>query len=58
MLSFLSRAVYTSRKASSAAGLAASVAKDPDTGEFTIGAGSLMLADNVSLVFLFSLLFS
>lgn len=43
---FLPRAVYTSGKASSAAGLTASVAKDPDTGEFTIEAGALMLADN------------
>jgi DNA replication licensing factor MCM6 len=44
--SFLPRAVYTSGKASSAAGLTASVARDPDTGEFTIEAGALMLADN------------
>ena len=38
--------MYTSGKASSAAGLTASVAKDSDTGEFTIEAGALMLADN------------
>lgn len=38
------RAVYTSGKASSAAGLTASVVKDPETGEFTIEAGALMLA--------------
>jgi DNA replication licensing factor MCM6 len=37
------RAVYTSGKASSAAGLTASVAKDPDTGEFTIEAGRCSL---------------
>lgn len=43
---FLPRAIYTSGKASSAAGLTASVARDPDTGEFTIEAGALMLADN------------
>ncbi len=43
---FAPRAVYTSGKASTAAGLTASVAKDPDTGEFTIEAGALMLADN------------
>lgn len=43
---FQPRAVYTSGKASSAAGLTASVVKDPDTGEFTIEAGALMLADN------------
>ncbi|OJD16286.1 hypothetical protein AJ78_03537 [Emergomyces pasteurianus Ep9510] len=39
------RAVYTSGKASSAAGLTASVVKDPETGEFTIEAGALMLAN-------------
>ena len=44
--SFLPRAVFTSGKASSAAGLTASVMKDPDTGEFVIEAGALMLADN------------
>jgi len=41
------RAVYTSGKASSASGLTASVVKDEETGEFTIEAGALMLADNV-----------
>jgi DNA replication licensing factor MCM6 len=40
------RAVYTSGKASSAAGLTATVIKDPETGEFGIEAGALMLADN------------
>ncbi|KAJ1674017.1 MCM DNA helicase complex subunit mcm6, partial [Spiromyces aspiralis] len=44
--SFLPRAVFTSGKASSAAGLTASVVKDEETGEFTIEAGALMLADN------------
>ncbi|PXF43209.1 DNA replication licensing factor MCM6 [Gracilariopsis chorda] len=43
---FLPRAVYASGKASSAAGLTASVAKDHETGEFCIEAGALMLADN------------
>jgi DNA replication licensing factor MCM6 len=43
---FWPRSVYTSGKSASAAGLTASVAKDPDTGEFTIEAGALMLADN------------
>ena len=43
---FLPRAVYTSGKASSAAGLTASIARDPETGEFAIEAGALMLADN------------
>jgi len=33
-------------KASSAAGLTASVVRDPDTGEFAFEAGALMLADN------------
>lgn len=40
------RAVYTSGKASSAAGLTAAVVKDEETGDFTIEAGALMLADN------------
>eukprot|EP00667_Euglena_gracilis_P003045 EG_transcript_3049 len=40
------RAVYTSGKASSAAGLTASVVKDAETREFSIEAGALMLADN------------
>lgn len=39
-------AVYTSGKASTAAGLTASVCRDPETGEFGIEAGALMLADN------------
>lgn len=44
--SFNPRSVYTSGKASSAAGLTASVVKDEESGEFTIEAGALMLADN------------
>lgn len=44
--SFSPRAVYTSGKASTAAGLTASVVKDEESGEFTIEAGALMLADN------------
>jgi DNA replication licensing factor MCM6 len=43
--SFMPRAVYTSGQSSSAAGLTASVIKDIETGEFTIEAGALMLAD-------------
>lgn len=43
---FLPRCVYTSGKATSAAGLTAAVQRDPETGEFTIEAGALMLADN------------
>ncbi|KAK9808207.1 hypothetical protein WJX73_008679 [Symbiochloris irregularis] len=43
---FLPRAVYTSGKSSSAAGLTASVVKEPDSNEFCIEAGALMLADN------------
>lgn len=47
VVGFLPRSVYTSGKASSAAGLTASVLKDEETGDFTIEAGALMLADNV-----------
>ncbi|AMD22183.1 HGL157Cp [Eremothecium sinecaudum] len=43
---FAPRAVYTSGKASSAAGLTAAVVKDEEGGDFTIEAGALMLADN------------
>ncbi|GIL73158.1 hypothetical protein Vretimale_4752 [Volvox reticuliferus] len=43
---FLPRAVYTSGKASSAAGLTASVVREPENNEFAIEAGALMLADN------------
>jgi DNA replication licensing factor MCM6 len=46
IVSFLPRAVYTSGKASSAAGLTATVVRDPESGEFAIEAGALMLADN------------
>lgn len=46
VIGFLPRSVYTSGKASSAAGLTASVLKDEETGDFTIEAGALMLADN------------
>jgi DNA replication licensing factor MCM6 len=41
--------VYTSGKASTAAGLTASVVKDSETGDFAIEAGALMLADNVAV---------
>ncbi|CAG8475645.1 4964_t:CDS:10 [Paraglomus occultum] len=40
------RAIYTSGKASSAAGLTAAVVKDEEIGDFTIEAGALLLADN------------
>jgi len=40
------RAVYTSGKGSSAAGLTASVIRDVESGEFCIEAGALLLADN------------
>lgn len=46
---FAPRAVYTSGKASSAAGLTAAVVKDEESHEFVIEAGALMLADNVYL---------
>ena len=46
VVGMLPRAIYTSGKASSAAGLTAAVIKDEETGEFTIEAGALMLADN------------
>lgn len=39
--------MYTSGKASSAAGLTATVVRDPDTDQYNIEAGALMLADNV-----------
>ena len=50
---FSPRAVYTSGKASSAAGLTAAVVKDEESAEFVIEAGALMLADNVKNFFLF-----
>lgn len=40
------RAVYTSGKASSAAGLTAAVVRDEESNDFVIEAGALMLADN------------
>lgn len=43
---FSPRAVYTSGKASTAAGLTAAVVRDEETFEFVIEAGALMLADN------------
>lgn len=49
MEEFSSRAVYTSGKASSAAGLTAAVVRDEESNEFVIEAGALMLADNVSI---------
>lgn len=43
---FAPRSVYTSGKASSAAGLTAAVVRDEEAGDYTIEAGALMLADN------------
>ena len=48
MEEFSPRAVYTSGKGSTAAGLTAAVVKDEESHEFVIEAGALMLADNVS----------
>lgn len=45
---FCPRAVYTSGKSSTAAGLTAAVVKDEESHEFVIEAGALMLADNVN----------
>lgn len=45
--SLVPRSVFTSGKASTAAGLTASVIKDEETKDFSIEAGALMLADNV-----------
>ncbi|KAG8460942.1 hypothetical protein KFE25_010693 [Diacronema lutheri] len=44
--SILPRAVYASGKASTAAGLTASVTRDEESGDAVIEAGALMLADN------------
>ncbi|XP_015600905.1 DNA replication licensing factor Mcm6 [Cephus cinctus] len=43
---FSPRAVYTSGKASTAAGLTAAVVRDEESSDFVIEAGALMLADN------------
>ncbi len=51
---FSPRAVYTSGKASTAAGLTAAVVKDEESHEFVIEAGALMLADNVRYEFYIS----
>ena len=53
MSEFSPRAVYTSGKASTAAGLTAAVVKDEESSEFVIEAGALMLADNVTNLFVF-----
>jgi DNA replication licensing factor MCM6 len=44
--SCLPRAIYTSGKSSTAAGLTASVTRDPEIGDVVIEPGALMLADN------------
>lgn len=46
MADFSPRAIYTSGKASSAAGLTAAVVRDEESFDFVIEAGALMLADN------------
>lgn len=53
MSEFCPRAVYTSGKASTAAGLTAAVVRDEETYEFVIEAGALILADNVLNIFKF-----
>lgn len=57
MEEFTPRAIYTSGKASSAAGLTAAVVKDEESFEFVIEAGALMLADNVSIFIKYFCLF-
>ena len=47
MEEFSPRAVYTSGKASSAAGLTAAVVRDEETGEFVIEAGDLVQVETV-----------
>lgn len=49
MESFSPNVIYTSGKASSAAGLTAAVVKDEESFDFVIEAGALMLADNVRI---------
>lgn len=44
--SFAERAIFASGKSSTAAGLTASVHKDPEQGESVVEAGALILADN------------
>ena len=44
--SLLPRTIYASGKGSTAAGLTASLSRNPETGEFNLEAGALMLADN------------
>lgn len=50
LLSFIhrisERGIYTSGRGSSAVGLTASVAKDPDSGQFVLESGALVLSDN------------
>ncbi len=50
MVGLVNRSVYTSGGGASAAGLTAAVMRDPETGEFNIEAGALVLANNVILL--------